>query len=54
MSSQIRQTAHDRDCDRVGDFLIEEFELNDNLRLWIQPRWEYTYFHPLIKETKII
>ena len=53
MSSYIRSYRHDQDFDRIGDFLIEQYRFGDNLLLWIQPRWEYMHFHPLIKETDI-
>jgi len=53
MSINVRPYVHDQDYDRVGDFLIEQYRPGNNLLLWIQPRWEYMHYHPLIKETDI-
>ena len=53
MDFEIRKYRHDQDYDRVGDFLIEQYRPGDNLLLWIQPRWEYMHYHPLIKATDI-
>jgi predicted N-acetyltransferase YhbS len=53
MSFQIRRYRHDQDFYRIGDFLIEQYRGGENLLLWVQPRWEYMHFHPLIKETDI-
>jgi predicted N-acetyltransferase YhbS len=53
MGINVRQYVHDQDYDRVGDFLIEQYRPGNNLLLWIQPRWEYMHYHPLIKETDI-
>ncbi len=53
MGFQIRSYRQDEDFDRIGDFLIEQYLFGDNLLLWIQPRWEYMHFHPLLKETDI-
>jgi predicted N-acetyltransferase YhbS len=53
MRVHVRPYIHDQDYDRVGDFLIEQYRPGNNLLLWIQPRWEYMHYHPLIKETDI-
>ena len=53
MSYQIRPYRHDQDFERVGEFLIEQYRGGKNPLLWIQPRWEYMHFHPLLKETDI-
>ena len=53
MRYQIRPYRHGQDFERVGDFLIAQHRPGNNPVLWIQPRWEYMHFHPLIKETDI-
>ncbi len=53
MKYRIRPYRHEQDFDRVGEFLIEHYLGGENPYLWIQPRWEYMHFHPLIKETDV-
>lgn len=53
MEFHIRPYNHAQDFDRIGQFLIDQYRPEENLPLWIQPRWEYMHFHPLIKETDI-
>ena len=49
----IRPYHHEQDFDRVGDFLVETYQPENTLTNWLQPRWEYMHFHPLIKETNL-
>ena len=47
---EIGPYNHRMDFSRVEDFLIETYQPGDKLENWLQPRWEYMHFHPLIKE----
>ena len=49
----IKPYHHEQDFDRIGDFLVETYQPGDRLSNWLQPRWEYMHFHPLIKETNL-
>ena len=48
MSIRIRPYDHPRDFARVSRFLVEIYEPGDVCANWLQPRWEYMHFHPLI------
>ena len=50
MSIQIRSYNHRGDFSLVGDFLVDTYQPGDTLDNWLQPRWEYMHFHPLIKQ----
>jgi GNAT superfamily N-acetyltransferase len=49
----IRPYNHIKDFSRVGEFLIETYQPGDKLGNWLQPRWEYMHFHPLIKKVDL-
>lgn len=49
----IRPYNHLNDFSRVGDFLIETYQSGDKLYNWLQPRWEYMHFHPMIKQVDL-
>ena len=49
----IRRYNHKKDYSRVGDFLVETYSPGETLSIWLQPRWEYMHFHPLIKEVNM-
>ncbi len=53
MALEVRPYDHQRDFDRVGQFLINSYQPGPKPPLWVQPRWEYMHFHPLIKKTDI-
>jgi predicted N-acetyltransferase YhbS len=50
MSIEIRHYDNLADFDRVGQFLMDTYQRGDFFLNWLQPRWEYMHFHPLIKE----
>ena len=50
MSIHIKAYAHEKDYDRVGDFLIKTYRPGDFFLNWLHPRWEYMHYHPYIKE----
>lgn len=49
----IRPYNNIKDFSRVGEFLIETYQPGDKLGNWLQPRWEYMHFHPLIKKVDL-
>jgi len=49
----IKPYIHENEFDRVGNFLVETYQPGDTFANWLQPRWEYMHFHPLIKETNL-
>lgn len=46
MSIQIRSFNQQEDFSLVSSFLVETYQPGDLLTNWLQPRWEYMYFHP--------
>jgi hypothetical protein len=46
----IRHYSHDRDYDRIGRFLVETYGAGAAHINWLQPRWEYMHYHPMIWE----
>jgi predicted N-acetyltransferase YhbS len=49
MSIHIKPYNRKKDFKRVGDFLIETFQLGNTFTNWLQPRWEYMHFHTAIR-----
>ncbi len=49
MAVKLRTYQHDKDFDRVGRFLVETYRTSGGHINWLQPRWEYMHFHPLIQ-----
>lgn len=49
MSASVRPYDRSRDCEAVGEFLADVFSPDAAHRNWMQPRWEYMHFHPLIQ-----
>jgi predicted N-acetyltransferase YhbS len=49
MSIQLRSYVHEKDYDRVGEFLIATYRPGEFFLNWLQPRWEYMHYHPYIK-----
>lgn len=45
---KIRSYHHEEDFNRVSNFLIEIYQPREVLFNWLQPRWEYFQFHPMI------
>lgn len=45
---RIRPYEHARDYDAVGALLLDAYRPGAVLGPWLQPRWEYQHFHPLI------
>jgi len=49
MKTSVRSYNYNSDFDRVGEFLVRTYAAAGNHINWLQPRWEYMHFHPLIK-----
>ena len=43
-----------RDYAAVGDFLVRTFSARGPHPNWLQPRWEYMHFHPLLDEASLV
>jgi predicted N-acetyltransferase YhbS len=41
---------HEKDFERVGQFLIETYRPGEVYANWLQARWEYMHFHTFIRE----
>jgi len=50
MGVEMRSYVHERDYDRVGNFLVHTYQHGDFFLNWLQPRWEYMHYHSFIKE----
>ena len=53
MSVSVRRYDHGRDFDAVGRFLVETYRETGPRINWLQPRWEYMHYHPLIKRVDV-
>ena len=53
MNTTFRNFDYSIDFEKVGQFLIDQFQLTPSSSSshvnWPQPRWEYMHFHPLIR-----
>ena len=49
----VRQYDHARDYEAVNRFLVRTYSTEGPHRNWLQPRWEYMHFHPLIDEASL-
>ena len=52
MPARVRSYQHKADFDAVGRFLIGS-HIPGRLDTWLQPRWEYMHFHPLIENVEV-
>lgn len=53
MSVEFRTYDRESDFDRVGRFLAQTYRTSGGHINWLQPRWEYMHFHPLIKNIEL-
>ena len=53
MSVTARSYHHQSDFDLVGQFLVNTYNLESQHPNWLQPRWEYMHYHPLIDESTL-
>ncbi len=49
MPANARRYNHDVDYERVSEFLVKTYRLSTGHINWVQPRWEYMHYHPLIR-----
>ena len=49
----VRAYRHESDYERVGRFLVRTYRTEGNHINWLQPRWEYMHFHPLVREVDL-
>lgn len=50
MSITFRSYEKPRDYERICQFLIDTYRPGTRHENWLQPRWEYMHYHPLLKE----
>lgn len=48
MTTIFRQYNHAQDYQRVSEFLIKHYQTGNADGNWIEPAWEYMYFHPAL------
>ena len=48
MTVTFRNYVHEKDYQRVGDFLIAHHQPGNADGNWIEPAWEYMHFHPAL------
>ena len=53
MSSEIRSYEGLKDFKRIGQFLTDTYRPGTRHENWLQPRWEYMHYHPLLEELGI-
>ncbi|MCK4283834.1 MAG: GNAT family N-acetyltransferase [Candidatus Brocadiae bacterium] len=49
MRTTVRQYDHAADYEKVGRFLVRTYRTTGEHINWVQPRWEYMHYHPLIR-----
>lgn len=50
MSITVRSYEKPRDYEKIGQFLIDTYRPGTRHENWLQPRWEYMHYHPLLEE----
>jgi len=49
MKARARPYERERDYETIGRFLVRTYDPEAVHRNWLQPRWEYMHYHPLIE-----
>jgi len=49
MRATVRQYNHAADYEKVSRFLVRTYRTTGGHINWLQPRWEYMHYHPLIR-----
>ena len=49
MRTTVRHYDHAADYEKVGRFLVRTYRTGGGHINWLQPRWEYMHYHPLIR-----
>jgi len=50
MSITLRSYEKPRHYEKIGHFLIDTYRPGTKHDNWLQPRWEYMHYHPLLEE----
>ncbi|MHC4930707.1 MAG: GNAT family N-acetyltransferase [Planctomycetota bacterium] len=53
MRTTVRNYDPAADYERVGRLLVRTFRTSGGHINWLQPRWEYMHFHPLIRDVDL-
>lgn len=53
MSIAVRSYKYPDDFELVGEFLVKTYQVEGRHRNWLQPRWEYMHYHPLLDESSL-
>jgi len=53
MSITVRSYRYPDDFELVGQFLVNTYNVEGQHRNWLQPRWEYMHYHPLLDESSL-
>ncbi|MEM7624886.1 MAG: GNAT family N-acetyltransferase [Planctomycetota bacterium] len=53
MGPKLTKFEHNRDFERVSRFLVETYRTAGTHLNWLQPRWEYMHYHPLIRDVNV-
>ncbi|MBA7656122.1 hypothetical protein ES703_64036 [subsurface metagenome] len=53
MSIRVRSYKGPGDFERIGHFLVKTYQPKRKLGNWLQPRWEYMYYHPDLDESAL-
>ena len=53
MSITLRSYEKPRDYEKTGHFLIDTYRPGKSHDNWLQPRWEYMHYHPLLEESAL-
>ena len=49
MQTTVRRYNHVSDYERISQFLVRTYRTTGEHINWLQPRWEYMHYHPLIR-----
>jgi len=53
MRIRVRSYKGPEDFERVGHFLVKTYQPRKKPGNWLQPRWEYMYYHPDLDESAL-
>ncbi len=53
MSISLSRYRRSEDFHRVGQFLVDTYRLGSRHDNWLQPRWEYMHYHPMLDESAL-
>jgi predicted N-acetyltransferase YhbS len=53
MQASVRSYNRGVDYERVGQFLVRTYRTSGRHINWLQPRWEYMHYHPLVHEVDL-